>query len=556
VDLTSSIAKSAEDTPAAIAACTNAEQTLVLTNEVGLEADSCFKQSSEVEFVSGSKTILNHERGCRRHECRRLLVTHTMEMRPSNALQLIIENAGDIASFYDFNAAVLGKGAFGVVRKGVLKVTGAVRAVKSISKAQMKTSVPTLKKEIEIMKAIDHPNLLMLNEIFEDDKALHLVLELCEGGDLQGRLAKAGIFSEMEAASAMQQIIRAVFYLHNNQIVHRDLKAANCLLATSAPIGQVRLKVSDFGLSCRLEPDQVLVQTVGTPTHLAPEVLAKKYRSECDLWSCGVIVYELLCGRLPFSGETRQDLYKQINRGYVNFGLTQWLDISQWAVTFVGALLTRDPQVRCSASAALSHQWLVDHLPSTDDTEHLPMTIIDDLRKFRRRNKLKRAALHVLASMVPEDEISRARQAFISLDMNGDGLFSVSELEAKLRNHQKKRNPVKVAPADTASSGASTEKIFQEDFSYTEFLAATFDRQNAITKDGLCRAAFGSFDKNGDGQVSVSELRTGRLLGQLTEDEISTALEEIDADGDAMMDYEEFMRMMRASSMVSEWRPR
>lgn len=543
-----------------------------VAEEAAPQPAPCVKEAADTEDCDGEGVIAamgsmaTRTRSPTRHNCRRLLVTHTMEMRPSSALQLIIENSGDITSFYDLDAAVLGKGAFGIVRKGALKVTGAVRAVKSISKEHMKSSVPTLKKEIEIMKAIDHPNLLMLNEIFEDQKALHLVLELCTGGDLQGRLAKAVKFTEQQAACTVQQIIRAVFYLHNNQIVHRDLKAANCLLASAEPIGKTRVKVSDFGLSCRVERGQALVQVVGTPSHMAPEVIAKKYGMECDVWSCGVISYELLCGRLPFYGENRQDLFKAITRGHVNFGLTQWLDISQSAVSFVGALLSRDPQARTSPQAALSHQWLVANLPPTDDTEFLPMSIIDDLRKFRRRNKLKRAALHVMASMVPEAEIAKARKAFISLDINGDGLFSVSELQERMKKHSAKRKEelckpgndrqqtkaakVKGAKADADMElDLSAEKLFEEDFSYTEFLAATFDRHNAITRESLCRAAFSSFDKNGDGEVSIAELHTGRLLGALTEDEIKIALDEIDADGDSNMDYEEFMRMMRMSSV-------
>mmetsp|Transcript_86418 Transcript_86418/g.257929 ORF Transcript_86418/g.257929 Transcript_86418/m.257929 type:complete len:575 (-) Transcript_86418:91-1815(-) len=475
-----------------------------------------FDQHPNVAASPSEDIIPSHRRPSKRTR-RRLLVTHTMEMRPSSALQLIIENSGDVSNSYDLNRGVLGKGAFGV--------------------------------EINIMKSIDHPNLLMLNEIFEDQDAVHLVLELCEGGDLAGRLAKAGRFSEMQAASTMQQIFRAVFYLHNHQLVHRDLKEANCLIATAEPIGKADLKVSDFGLSCRLEPGHVLVHIVGTPSHMAPEVVARKYTQECDLWSCGVIAYHLLCGVLPFRGGDRQELFKRISLAHVNFGLEEWLEVSQNAVALVIALLTKDPKVRWSPQEALSHCWFAECLPSSDSAEHLSASIIDDLRKFRRRNKLKRAALHVIASMMPEAEMRAARRAFISLDLNGDGLFSITELKEQLRTRaQKGQTQTSPSQVDAMSADLTADGLFKEDFAYTEFLAATFDRRSAVGHEGLCRAAFSSFDKNGDGEVSIAELHSGRLLGQLTEAEIAAALKEIDTDGDANMNYEEFLRMMRAST--------
>merc|ERR1712061_351197 len=168
-----------------------------------------------------------------------------MGMDPSNALQLIIENEGSIGSHYAMSDKVLGKGAFGVVTKAELIATKAVRAVKTILKKKTKHSQELLKREIRVMKKVDHPNLVMLYEIFEDENNIYLVLEMCAGGDLHKKLLKAGVFTEMQAATVMKQILRGIFYLHKNSICHRDMKAQNVLLATLGPIEKCLLKVSD-----------------------------------------------------------------------------------------------------------------------------------------------------------------------------------------------------------------------------------------------------------------------------------------------------------------------
>jgi len=314
------------------------------------------------------------------------------------------------------------------------------------------------------------------------------------------------------------------------------------------------LKVSDFGLSCRLEPGHLFTKSAGTPTHMAPEVLARKYNLACDLWSCGVIVYELLCGHLPFSGRSREELHEEIIHRPVNFGRAEWLDVSQAAVSFTSTLLTKDHRLRCNPEQALGNQWIKDMVPQ-EPTVSFPPGITDDLRRFRSQNKLKRAALHVLASMVPEEELSSARSAFISLDTNGDGLFSVAELRERRRRCSEPNdggNAKRAATLEIFRDECEAEDHELKDFTYTEFLAATFKQQNAIQRESLCLATFSSFDKNGDGKVSISELATGRLLGKLTLDEITDALSQIDADGDDNMDFEEFMRMMRQSSELTK----
>ncbi|CAK9060033.1 Calcium-dependent protein kinase 2 (PfCDPK2) [Durusdinium trenchii] len=189
----------------------------------------------------------------------------TMPVSPSSALQIVINNPGKLESFYSLDKGkILGKGSFGVVKRAYVSATMAQRAVKFIAIERMKEKLNVLKQEIEIMKMVDHPNIIMLYEIFEDQQYLCLVMELCSGGSLLSRLKFSGHFSEEHTAMAMRQILRAVFYLHRNWICHRDLKAENVLVSTGEVLDKTLLKVSDFGLSCPFRPKQVLTEKVGT----------------------------------------------------------------------------------------------------------------------------------------------------------------------------------------------------------------------------------------------------------------------------------------------------
>ncbi|CAE7766908.1 CPK2, partial [Symbiodinium pilosum] len=200
----------------------------------------------------------------------------------------------------------LGKGAFGIVRLARVRITGARRAIKTISKEMMKEQAGSLKMEIEIMKMLDHPGVVMLFEIFEDDD-VHLSMELCPGGCLTDRIKAAPNrqLPQKELPIAMRQILGAVNYLHELSIVHRDLKSDNILLkiGPTEVLRRTSLKVSDFGLSRIVEEGEYLSSMGGTPSHMAPEVFERYYNHKCDLWSCGVMMFYLIVGELPFKNE-------------------------------------------------------------------------------------------------------------------------------------------------------------------------------------------------------------------------------------------------------------
>lgn len=286
----------------------------------------------------------------------------------------------------------LGEGSYGKVRRGVSLATGEEVAVKSILKKNIRR-IETLKREIKIMLQLDHKNIVKLHDVFEDGTHLHIVMELCTGGELFDSIVEQGSYSESDAAELLQQILEAVAYLHDNRVAHRDLKPENFLFSSKKK--NATLKIIDFGLS-RFYKDKAYMKTrVGTPYYIAPEVLRKQYDHACDLWSVGVIMYILLCGYPPFWGNTEKDIFQRIKLGKFDYPKEEWSKISDSAKQLIERLLDVNPATRITAVDALKHPWL-----ESKRHEKLHPEMMKKLTKFAKLNKLKRAALGVIARMV------------------------------------------------------------------------------------------------------------------------------------------------------------
>jgi calcium-dependent protein kinase len=223
-------------------------------------------------------------------------------------------------------------------------------AIKSIRKSKV-GKIEVLKREIEILKSVDHPHIIKLIEVHEDSKYLHLITELCTGGELFDRIiaktqSDEGHFSEHNAASLVRDITDAIAYCHDvKHIVHRDLKPENFLFLTEAEDAPV--KIIDFGLSRYENPGNAIMKTkVGTPYYVSPEVLNREYTKACDMWSIGVITYILLCGYPPFYGDSDQQIFESVRVGRFDFPSPDWDDISDEAKDFIKALLRKDPVKR------------------------------------------------------------------------------------------------------------------------------------------------------------------------------------------------------------------
>jgi len=467
--------------------------------------------------------------------------------------QFIHHSNKKITEIYEVEKKKLGEGSYGSVTKGKHRKTKEVRAVKTIAKSQMK-NIDRFMQEIAILKMMDHPNIIKLFETFEDARNIYLVMELCIGGELFDKIIEEGHLTEVNAAQLMKQIIHAVYYMHSESVCHRDLKPENFLLLTRGPFERNVLKVIDFGLSRPFQAGKPMRTVAGSAYYMAPEVISGEYDHLCELWSCGVLMYLFLCGYPPFQGATDVEVLRQVRRGRAKFDMRHWCHISEDGRSLVNELLSLDPRKRPSAGEALGNVWVQEHAPKAPDAR-LQEGFIDHLRQFRSLNKLKKAVLHIAARQLDEKQLRRLRETFLELDANGDGLLTVAELQEGL-----KKGGLKDIPADLEQVMVELGSDTGGALEYTEFLAAALSLRHDI-QDNVCWAAFRVFDRNGDGKISIEELREVLFGGAVAEafgaeaEELRDALEvmkDIDANNDGSIDYEEFVSMLRGSQAGSD----
>ncbi|XP_059642430.1 CBL-interacting serine/threonine-protein kinase 23-like [Cornus florida] len=249
----------------------------------------------------------------------------------------------------------LGEGSFGKVKFARNMETGDNVAIKILHKEKVLKHkiIAQIKREISTMKLIRHPNVIRMYEVMASKTKVYIVMEFVTGGELFDKIAKKGRFREEEARKYFQQLINAVDYCHSRGVFHRDLKPENLLLDANGV-----LKVSDFGLSAlpqQVREDGLLHTTCGTPNYVAPEVINDKgyHGAKADLWSCGVILFVLLAGFLPFEEPNLVALYKKIFKA--DFTFPQWFSSS--VKKLVKRILDPNPLTRITIAEVIENEW-------------------------------------------------------------------------------------------------------------------------------------------------------------------------------------------------------
>ncbi|XP_062511172.1 serine/threonine-protein kinase 33-like [Corticium candelabrum] len=294
----------------------------------------------------------------------------------------------------------LGQGSFGIVKKAVQLTSGLSWAVKIINKERAgSAAMHLLEREVLILKRVDHPHIVRLEEVFETSKKMFLVMELCDQGELKKVFLEKGHLTEDETRIVMKKLAEAVAYMHDRDMVHRDLKLENILLSSSQEDDTFNIKITDFGLSYvkgGTGLDESMMQSkCGTPLYMAPEVLENHdYSQGCDVWSMGVLMYILLNG-LGKEQSDESKLYDQIQQGKLLFEGSNWKDVSSAAKSLIGDMLKVNPVDRLSVKEILDHPWI----SGKDEAAYKRLTVIDLMKEFRQEEEER-------ADMVPKVAIN------------------------------------------------------------------------------------------------------------------------------------------------------
>ncbi|XP_061739258.1 serine/threonine-protein kinase 33 isoform X1 [Nerophis ophidion] len=295
----------------------------------------------------------------------------------------------DVEEIYIFGKK-LGHGSYGVVYAATHIKTQSRWAIKTVCKAEPgSTKIKMLEQEIKILKHVDHPHILRLEEIYETAQMTYLVTELCVGGELKQALQQKKLFPEEEAKHIIGCLADAITYLHKKNIMHRDLKLENILVKNSLDEcnGKLDIKVADFGLSVKtlgVGSENILFEVCGTPIYMAPEMMSQRgYTHWIDMWSVGVITYILLCGEPPFVSKTKETRLKEIKTIGVRFSLPIWDTISDAAKTVVTCLLKANPAYRMSANQLRDNSWIT----GDTNTPAMPLNALEMMHNFHEQEK-------------------------------------------------------------------------------------------------------------------------------------------------------------------------
>ncbi|GIX65411.1 calcium-dependent protein kinase 4 [Babesia caballi] len=445
---------------------------------------------------------------------------------------------------------LLGKGSFGEVLLCLNRATGQQYAVKVIIKSSVKRKGDheSLLREVNVLKALDHPNIMKIFEFFEDEKYYYFVTELYTGGELFDEIVSRKCFSEQDAAKIVKQVLSGINYMHRQNVVHRDLKPENLLLESKAVNANIR--IIDFGLSTHCDVNSKMKEKIGTAYYIAPEVLKGMYDNKCDIWSIGVILYILLCGFPPFNGSNESAIIKKVQTGKFSFDMPQWRKVSESAKDLISRMITFNPAKRITAAEALEHHWLT--YMTKDNTVDLPSLelSINNMKSFYYTQKLSQAALLYIGSkLITREESNHLTAIFSKMDKNGDGQLDRGELIEGFREYLW----LKGSPSDEIDQATIEEQVDQIlqgiDFDrngyidYSEFLTVAMDRRTLMQKDRL-EKAFKLFDADNSGSISSEEL--GKLFGvaDVGQEDWQRVLHEVDSNNDGVIDFEEFKQML------------
>ena len=447
---------------------------------------------------------------------------------------------------------LLGEGNLSQVYRVRNEITDAIHAMKIIKKAEIeKDDEKEIMNEINILRKIDHPNILKIFEFYSNKEQYAMILEICSGGELYKEIIQKAPFNEGYASYVMYQIFSAINYCHKMHIIHRDLNPENILISDRNELGYPRIKICDFGTSKIIEKGSKEKKIVGSLFYIAPEVLMKKYNEKCDIWSCGVIMYILLSQKLPFNSENdnEEELLNKILLGKYDLESPPFDKISKNAKDLINKLLTSDPQKRISAEEALNHPWFKENkskeLFNQINDEDIVKKLIENLKNYKNQSVIQETALAYLVHNFPHfKDVINACKLFNQIDTNCDGKINKEELLNGLKAKVKIENLEFIVSLIFKNLDMNNNGFIE----YEEFVRAAVDKEIFIT-DNILYFAFKYFDKDGSGEITFDEIEEVFKKSIPDKSKVHNSLtkiiKEVDVNGDGKISFEEFCRVMK-----------
>ncbi|CAK71442.1 unnamed protein product (macronuclear) [Paramecium tetraurelia] len=462
-------------------------------------------------------------------------VKYQQDLQLSPDILVRNQKEGEMFSLHYEIIRKLGQGGFGSVYQVKHLKTNLIRAAKVIQK-QAIDDEQLLISESQILKDLDHPNIVKILEVFSDAQNIYIITECLCGGELLERVRSITNYNEDIAKYYMQQILSAMVYCHNRKIVHRDLKPEN-ILFDDKDINS-NLKIIDFGASEKIISKK-LTTKIGTPYFLAPEILGSNgYDEKVDVWSCGVILYILLIGKAPFRGKNQLETLQLAQKAHLSFSGQRWNNISPEAIDLVKHMIQKDPQKRISMKDALNHKWIQNQ---SKQSIQFDQDFFKEITKFKGYNNLRVAINQfVTVQISKKEEKYKFLQIFKSLDKNGDGLLSQQEILQGMINVKMDKIESKLMVKEIMEK-IDTDHSGRVDF--TEFLTASIIQEQMFLKESL-KSAFRLFDLDGNGTISRIELE--EIFGgiQIDNSAWQDILAACDNNKDGLIEEDEFIALL------------
>ena len=461
---------------------------------------------------------------------------------------LVIEEKGNPSKKYK-PKKMLGSGSFGSVYEAKNTIFGNTVAMKVIKKdKENELDEQEIRNEIDILKKLSHPNIVKIYEFYISENHYYIITEYCREGELFSYIKNK--YSERQLAVLFYQVFSGLWYLHENKILHRDIKLENIMIdgkEKDKETGEELFwaKIIDFGTAKLFEKNKKEKDVVGSSYYIAPEVLKQNYNEKCDTWSVGVILYMTLVGRAPFDGKDDEEIIYKINSVDYNKNEPRLVKHSPEVRDLVSKLLDKDTEKRYSAKEALNHPWFKKYggralFSNFEEDEIKPY--INNLLKYTFNSKIQQLVIAFLVHNLPSTDSSiLILKMFRHFNKSGNCKLSKEELKNGLYEYKNKEEVDKVIDHLFILLDGDNDGFLE----YEEFLRACVDKKQILTSTYL-KYAFKFIDKEKTGTLDVQKIIKAFVTtpNKIIEAVFNNTLNTVDKDGDGIINFTEFQELM------------